>query len=236
MTLEHPNSDHLEKEKFSELSHHWWDIHGPLSSLHDINQVRMDWILSVMTDLSGKQVLDIGCGGGILSESLAKAGAQVTGIDISTEVLAVAKKHAEHQQLKIAYIESSAESFSQENHQFDVVTCMELLEHVPDLSSTIAACAQLLKPSGMAFFSTINRTCQAKLLVIFVAEYLLNLLPKQTHDFEKFITPAELAAACRKSALTVTHIQGFSYSPISRPKSTLSDSVSVNYMMAALRQ
>ena len=235
MVFEHPNSDVSEKDRFSELASHWWDLNGPLASLHDINTIRLDWVSSIIGDLDNKEILDVGCGGGILSEALEKKGAQVTGIDISAEVLAVAKAHAQNQQLNIDYIETSAESLASENRQFDVVTCMELLEHVPDPASTITACAKLLKPGGMAFFSTINRTYQAKLLVIIAAEYILNLLPRHTHDFKKFIRPAELETLLRQAELNVTDIQGFSYSPLSRPKATLSDSVSVNYMMAAKR-
>ena len=229
------NADPLEREKFNRLSQDWWNPAGSLSTLHDIQAVRWEWIAQIMPDLAQKQVLDIGCGGGILSESFAKAGANVMGIDIASDVLQVARDHADSQQLSIDYQEISAEDLAATGIQFDIISCMELLEHVPDPIRLIEASASLLKPGGRIFFSTLNRTFWAKSLVIYAAEHLLSLLPRGTHDYARFIKPAELEAACRNAGLWVTDISGFSYLPFRTPKAKLTHDVSINYLLTAIK-
>ncbi len=224
------NVDSTEIEKFDALAASWWDKQGQSKPLHDINPLRLDYIKQ-RCDLSGKHVIDIGCGGGILSESLAKNGAAVTAIDMGEAALNVAKLHALEADLNIDYQHTTAEAMAeQQPHQFDVVTCLEMLEHVPDPDAIVAACARLVKPGGHLFFSTLNRHPKAYLLAVVGAEYLLNMLPKGTHDYKKFIKPAELAASCRQSGLTVSNITGLSYNPLFKQYKLGAD-VSVNYLM-----
>lgn len=224
------NVDLAEIAKFDALAASWWDIEGQSKPLHEINPLRLDYIKQ-RCELAGKQVVDIGCGGGILSESLAKNGAEVTAIDMGESALNVAKLHALETGLTINYQHTTAEAFADQSPaQFDIVTCLEMLEHVPDPDAIIAACARLVKPGGHLFFSTLNRNPKAYLLAVVGAEYLLNMLPKGTHDYKRFIKPAELAASCRQSGLTVSDITGLSYNPLFK-QYTLGKDVSVNYLM-----
>lgn len=229
------NADPAELAKFSELAHRWWDMDSEFRPLHIINPLRLDWIQS-MAALAGRQVLDIGCGGGILADSMARRGAQVLGIDLSTKALKVAQLHAmESQTPNIGYREVSAEALASEAPgSFDVVTCMEMLEHVPDPASVVAACAQLVKPGGWVFLSTINRNAKAFLLAIVGAEYLLNMLPRGTHEFGKLIKPSELAAYCRSAALDVRATRGLEFNPLTQ-RYALSQDTSVNYLFACQR-
>ncbi len=229
------NADPAELAKFSELAHRWWDMDSEFRPLHRINPLRLDWIQS-MAALAGKQVLDIGCGGGILADSMARRGAQVLGIDLSTKALKVAQLHAmEAQTPNIRYREVSAEALvSEAPGSFDVVTCMEMLEHVPDPASVVAACAQLVKPGGWVFLSTINRNAKAFMLAIVGAEYLLNMLPRGTHEFAKLIKPSELAAYCRSAALDVRATRGLEFNPLTQ-RYALSQDTSVNYLFACQR-
>lgn len=229
------NADPAELAKFSELAHRWWDMDSEFRPLHMINPLRLDWIQS-MAALAGRQVLDIGCGGGILADSMARRGAQVLGIDLSTKALKVAQLHAmEAQTPNISYREVSAEALASEAPgSFDVVTCMEMLEHVPDPASVVAACAQLVKPGGWVFLSTINRNAKAFLLAIVGAEYLLNMLPRGTHEFGKLIKPSELAAYCRSAALDVRATRGLEFNPLTQ-RYALSQDTSVNYLFACQR-
>jgi 2-polyprenyl-6-hydroxyphenyl methylase/3-demethylubiquinone-9 3-methyltransferase len=225
------NADPLELQKFSDLAHRWWDPSSEFRPLHDINPLRLEWI-NARAPLAGLKVLDIGCGGGILSESMAKKGAQVTGIDLSEKALKVADLHSLESGIAINYELISAEEMAaREAGQFDVVTCMEMLEHVPQPASVVAACAQLVKPGGHVFFSTLNRNPKAYLFAILGAEYLLRMLPKGTHDYQKFITPAELSQFVRNCDLQVEGLKGLTYNPITQVYSLNSDT-SVNYMMA----
>lgn len=226
------NVDATEIEKFSKLADKWWDKTGEFKPLHDINPLRLAYI-NQHAHLPQKTVLDVGCGGGILSESMAKLGAaSVLGVDMAEKSLQAAQLHAQSENVaNVAYRCISVEDLAAEMpHFFDVVSCMEMLEHVPDPASVIRACAKLVKPDGMLFFSTINRNPKSYLHAIFGAEYLLNLVPKGTHDWEKFITPAELARMCRDARLDVLQTCGMSYNPLTR-KYFLQDDVSVNYMM-----
>ncbi len=229
------NADPAELAKFSELAHRWWDMDSEFRPLHRINPLRLDWIQS-MAALAGKQVLDIGCGGGILADSMARRGAQVLGIDLSTKALKVAQLHAmEAQTPNIRYREVSAEALvSEAPGSFDVVTCMEMLEHVPDPASVVAACAQLVKPGGWVFLSTINRNAKAFMLAIVGAEYLLNMLPRGTHEFAKLIKPSELAAYCRSAALDVRATRGLEFNPLTQ-RYALSQDTGVNYLFACQR-
>ena len=211
-----PNADPVELEKFSELAHRWWDPSGEFKPLHDINPLRLDYIDRIAR-LSGKQVLDVGCGGGILTESMSARGASVTGIDLAEKPLNVAELHLLESGRKVEYLHVSAEDLSQERpHHYDVVTCMEMLEHVPNPAATVQACATLVKPGGHVFFSTINRNPKSYLLAIIGAEYMLRLLPRGTHDFARFIKPSELAAMCRAVDLNVIEIIGMTYNPFSK--------------------
>jgi 2-polyprenyl-6-hydroxyphenyl methylase/3-demethylubiquinone-9 3-methyltransferase len=226
------NADPAELAKFSELAHRWWDPDSEFRPLHQINPLRLAWIDN-LSPLAGQKVLDIGCGGGILSDAMARKGADVTGIDLSTKALKVAQLHAlEAGTPNIQYREISAEAMAGEQPaSFDTVTCLEMLEHVPDPASVVQACAQLVKPGGWVFFSTINRNAKAFLLAIVGAEYILNMLPRGTHEYAKLIRPSELAAYCRGAGLALQQTRGLSHNPITR-RYWLSDDTSVNYMFA----
>lgn len=228
------NLDTSELAKFSKLASFWWDSEGPLKTLHQINPLRLQYI-EKQAALKGRSVIDIGCGGGILTESLAKAGGTVTGIDMNQSLIDIAKIHQLESRLSIEYLCTTAENIAATHGgQFDVVTCLELLEHVPDPASVIEACKTLVKPGGSVFFSTINRNPKAYLFTILGAEYLLKLLPKNTHDYAKFIKPSELSTWSRDSHLEPQHIQGLSYKPFSKTFH-LTDDVSMNYLFHAKR-
>ena len=226
------NVDPAELAKFSDLAHRWWDPNSEFRPLHQINPLRLDWI-NTLASIKDKQVLDVGCGGGILSDAMARAGATVTGIDLAGKSLKVAQLHAmESQTPNVSYREISAEALAAETPaQFDVVTCMEMLEHVPDPASIVKACATLVKPGGWVFFSTLNRNPKSFLFAIIGAEYVLNLLPKGTHEYARFIRPGELAAHCRAADLDLQATKGLQYNPITR-RYWLDGDTSVNYMMA----
>ncbi len=224
------NVDPLELKKFEDLAHRWWDKNSEFKPLHEINPLRLDHI-DRKVGLRGKTVLDVGCGGGILAESMAARGATVTGIDLGDKPLKVAKLHLLESGERVDYRLISAEDLAQERPQsFDLVTCMEMLEHVPDPTATVRACATLVKPDGWVFFSTINRNPKAYLFAIIGAEYVLNLLPKGTHDYAKFIQPAELANLARQADMRVDHLIGMSYNPFSKVYS-LGSNTSVNYII-----
>lgn len=226
------NVDQAELDKFSSLASRWWDPNSEFKPLHAINPLRLDWIQQHAGGLTGKKILDVGCGGGILAESMAVAGAQVTGIDLAEKSLKVARLHGLESGVAVDYQAISAEQMAAEHPQkFDIVTCMEMLEHVPDPGSIVQACAQLVKPDGWVFFSTLNRNPKSFLFAIVAAEYLLQLLPKGTHSYESFIKPSELAAAVRKSGLTITQMAGMEYNPITEHYKISADT-SVNYLMA----
>jgi len=229
------NADPAELAKFSELAHRWWDPESEFRPLHQINPLRLDWIQGLVP-LQGQRALDVGCGGGILSDAMARAGAQVTGIDLASKALKVAQLHAlEAQTPNVSYREISAEALAAEQPaSFDVVTCMEMLEHVPDPSAVVRACATLVKPGGHVFFSTINRNPKSYLFAIIGAEYVLRLLPRGTHDYAKFIKPAELSQFARHARLEVTAIKGMTYNPITKIYS-LNQDTDVNYLIACTR-
>ncbi len=228
------NQDPLELQKFSSLAHRWWDPNSEFKPLHAINPIRLSWINNIAS-LSGKRVVDVGCGGGILSESMAKLGAQVTGIDLAEKPLSVATLHGLESGINVNYQLISAESLAEQKPQsFDVVTCMEMLEHVPDPQSTIAACSRLVKPGGHVFFSTINRNPKAYLFAIIGAEYILKLLPKGTHDYAKFIKPSELTHFARVAGLDVKEYTGLTYNPLTKIYSGTSD-ISVNYAIHCVK-
>lgn len=226
------NADPAELAKFSDLAHRWWDPESEFRPLHQINPLRLNWIEGLAT-LTGKTVLDVGCGGGILSDSMARKGAQVTGIDLSTKALRVAQLHAlEAGTANVQYREVSAEALAAEAPaSYDVVTCMEMLEHVPDPASVVRACSQLVKPGGWVFFSTINRNPKSFLFAIVGAEYVLQMLPKGTHEYAKMIRPSELALYCREADLELAQTRGMEYNPITR-RYWLSGDTSVNYLLA----
>jgi 2-polyprenyl-6-hydroxyphenyl methylase / 3-demethylubiquinone-9 3-methyltransferase len=226
------NSDPAEIAKFSELAHRWWDPESEFRPLHQINPLRLAWIEG-MTPLAGKKVLDVGCGGGILSDSMARKGAEVTGIDLSSKALKVAQLHAlEANTQGVTYREISAEAIAAEQPgSVDVVTCMEMLEHVPDPASVVRACSELVKPGGWVFFSTINRNAQSFLFAIVGAEYVLGLLPKGTHEYAKMIRPSELASYCRDAQLELLRTKGMEYNPLTK-RYWLSDNTQVNYLLA----
>lgn len=226
------NADAAELQKFAALAHRWWDPNSEFKPLHDINPLRLDYIDRI-AGLNGKHVLDVGCGGGILAESMARRGAQVTGIDLGEKALKVAQLHRLESGVAVDYRLVAAEALAAEQPEsFDVVTCMEMLEHVPDPSAIVAACARLLKPGGRAFFSTLNRNPKSYLFAVIGAEYLLQMLPKGTHQYEKFIKPSELSGWCRDSGLEVGGLCGMSYNPFSK-RYALGDDVSVNYLVHA---
>jgi 2-polyprenyl-6-hydroxyphenyl methylase/3-demethylubiquinone-9 3-methyltransferase len=226
------NADPQELAKFSELAHRWWDPHSEFKPLHQINPLRLDWI-DGLARLSGKRVLDVGCGGGILSESMARRGAQVLGIDLATKPLRVAQLHAmEAGVQQLGYREVAVEALAAEAPgSFDVVTCMEMLEHVPQPASVVRACMQLVKPGGWVFFSTINRNPKSFLFAIVGAEHVLKLLPKGTHEYARFIRPSELAHWCRDAGLVLQHTRGMEYNPLTE-RYWLSADTSVNYLVA----
>jgi 2-polyprenyl-6-hydroxyphenyl methylase/3-demethylubiquinone-9 3-methyltransferase len=224
------NVDPAEIAKFSELAHRWWDPGSEFKPLHDINPLRLDYI-DDHTGLRGKTVLDAGCGGGILAESMAQRGAQVTGTDLADAPLKVAQLHLLESGSRVEYRNVAAEDLARElPHHFDVVTCMELLEHVPDPASTVRACAALAKPGGHVFFSTINRNPKAYLLAVIGAEYVLRLLPRGTHSYAKFIKPSELGALARQAGLDVSAVTGMTYHPLTKVYALGSDT-DVNYIM-----
>ena len=228
------NVDPLELEKFSQLAHRWWDPGSEFKPLHDINPLRLDHIDGI-AGLRGKNVLDVGCGGGILAESMAARGARVTGIDLAGEPLKVAQLHLIESGREVDYRLAAPEDLAREAPgSFDLVTCMELLEHVPDPSITVGACATLAKPGGHLFFSTINRNLKSYLLAIIGAEYVLKLLPRGTHDYARFIKPSELASMCRAAGLRVESITGMTYNPLTRVYS-LGGDTDVNYILHATK-
>ena len=225
------NVDPAELAKFGALAARWWDPHSEFKPLHDINPLRLNWI-DRHVGLSGKRVIDIGCGGGILAESMATLGADVTGIDLSEKPLKVAQLHLLESGQQVNYRLIAAEEIAkQQPEQFDCVTCMEMLEHVPEPNSTVKAAAALVKPGGWVFFSTLNRNPKSFLFAIVGAEYVLNMLPKGTHEYRRFITPAELATMVRDAGLTVTEFTGMTYNPFSKVYA-LNDDISVNYIVA----
>ena len=225
------NADQAELDKFSQLAHRWWDPGAEFKPLHDINPLRLGWI-DRLAGLAGKQVVDVGCGGGILAEAMAGMGAQVTGIDLSEKAIKVAKLHLLESGLQVEYRLQSAESLAEERPQgYDLVTCMEMLEHVPDPASTVAACARLAKPGGWVFLSTLNRNPKSYLYAIIGAEYILDLLPRGTHDWARFIKPSELAAHARQAGLEPVQITGMTYNPLTKVY-RLEQDTDVNYLMA----
>jgi 2-polyprenyl-6-hydroxyphenyl methylase/3-demethylubiquinone-9 3-methyltransferase len=229
-----PNVDPAELAKFGDLAHRWWDPEGDFRPLHEINPLRLGWI-ERLVPLSGKAVLDVGCGGGILAESMAARGARVTGIDLSERSLAVARLHLHESGLEVGYEIASAEEFAARHAGgFEVVTCMELLEHVPDPASTVAACADLASPGAHIFFSTINRNLKAYLLAVIGAEYVLNLLPRGTHDYARFVKPSELARWCRAAGLRELALTGMRYNPIAR-RYRLGGDCDVNYLLCCVK-
>ena len=228
------NVDPAELAKFQDLASRWWDVNSEFKPLHQINPLRLNWIEERM-QLDGAAVLDVGCGGGILAESMADKGADVLGIDLAEAPLAVARLHALESGATLEYQEISAEdcAIAKPSH-FDAVTCLEMLEHVPDPASTVAACAAMVKPGGRVFFSTLNKNPKSFLFAIVGAEYVLNLLPRGTHDWKKFIKPSELGNHCRAAGLRVDEIIGLTYNPLTK-QYKLKDDVDVNYMIATTR-
>lgn len=228
------NVDQAEIAKFEALASRWWDRESEFKPLHEINPLRVNWI-EEHVPLVGKKVLDVGCGGGILSEGMARRGASVTGIDMGEAPLSVAKLHQLESQVNVEYFKSTAEEFADSHEgEYDVVTCLEMLEHVPDPASVIKACYKLVKPNGYVFFSTINRSPKAYLFAIIGAEYVLRLLPRSTHDYQKFIKPSELSLWCRGAALEVQDMIGLTYNPLSKTYKLGAD-ISVNYMIQTQR-
>lgn len=234
MTTTHANADPGELEKFSELAHRWWDPNSEFKPLHEINPLRLGWIQSI-APLAGKRIVDVGCGGGILSESMARAGADVKGIDLSRKALRVADLHSLEAGVTVDYEEIAAEALAaREPASFDVVTCMEMLEHVPDPASVVRACATLVKPGGYVFFSTIHRNAKAYLLAVIGAEYVLNMLPRGTHDYERFIKPSELSSICRRAGLDITDLIGMTYNPFTKVYALEADT-DVNYILSTCK-
>jgi 2-polyprenyl-6-hydroxyphenyl methylase / 3-demethylubiquinone-9 3-methyltransferase len=231
----HVNADAAELAKFSDLAHRWWDTESEFRPLHQINPLRLEWINGICP-VQGLRTLDIGCGGGILTDSLARKGATALGIDLSTKALKVAQLHAmEAQTANVVYREVSAEALALEAPgQFDLVTCMEMLEHVPDPASIVRACSTLVKPGGWVFFSTLNRNAKSFLLAIVGAEYILNMLPRGTHEYAKMIKPSELGSYCRDAGLDLKQTKGMSYNPLTK-RYWLNSDASVNYLFATQR-
>ena len=225
------NADPLELQQFSDLAHRWWDPTSEFRPLHEINPLRLEWI-NALAPLAGKRVLDVGCGGGILAEAIAKKGANVKGIDLSEKALKVAELHSLESEVQVSYELIAAEALAaREAGQYDVVTCMEMLEHVPDPSAIVQACATLVKPGGRLFFSTLNRNPKSYLFAIIGAEYMLRLLPRGTHEYAKFIKPAELSQFARNANLEVQALKGMTYNPLTKIYS-LNHDTDVNYLMA----
>jgi 2-polyprenyl-6-hydroxyphenyl methylase/3-demethylubiquinone-9 3-methyltransferase len=228
------NADPAELEKFGRLAHRWWDPEGEFRPLHEINPLRLDWIAQHAA-LEGSRVLDVGCGGGILAEAMARRGAQVTGIDLSDKALRVAQLHLLESRLAIEYLSVGAEQLAESRAaSFDVVTCMELLEHVPEPSAMVAACARLVRPGGQVFFSTINRNPKSYLFAVVGAEYVLKLLPKGTHDYLRFIKPSELSRWSRAAGLRADELIGMTYNPLTR-RYRLARDCDVNYLLRTTR-
>ena len=229
MTAPPPNVDEGEVERFAALAGRWWDTEGELATLHAMNPVRLAYV-DECVGLAGKTVLDVGCGGGILAEAMAERGARVTGIDAGEEALAVAQSHQRDAAVKVAYRKATAESLAEEQPgMYDVVTCMELLEHVPSPSTLIAACARLTRPGGAAFFSTLNRNPKSYALAVLGAEYVLRLLPRGTHDYARFLRPSEVDAWARQAGLGLRGLTGVVYNPLLR-RCRLSRDIDVNYI------
>lgn len=226
------NADPAELAKFSELAHRWWDLESEFRPLHEINPLRLEWIDGI-APISGRRVLDVGCGGGILADSMARKGGDVLGIDLAAKALKVAQLHAlEAETRGVNYREVAVEALAAEQPaSFDIVTCMEMLEHVPQPASVVRACADLVKPGGWVFFSTINRSAKGFLFAIVGAEYVLGLLPRGTHEYQKMIRPSELATYCRAAQLDIRHTSGMEHNPLTR-RYWLSSDTSVNYMFA----
>lgn len=231
------NADPAELAKFGALAHRWWDPESDLfGPLHRMNPLRLEWIERVAGPLGGRRVLDVGCGGGILAESMASRGADVLGIDLSEKSLGVAKLHKLESGIEVAYRAVSAEALAREQPSaFDIITCMEMLEHVPDPASTVTACAQLAKPDGLMLFSTLNRNPKSYALAIVGAEYILNLLPRGTHDWSRFVRPAELAAYARRAGADLVEMIGLVYNPLSKTFRLVPGDVDVNYLAAFRR-
>jgi 2-polyprenyl-6-hydroxyphenyl methylase/3-demethylubiquinone-9 3-methyltransferase len=228
------NADPAELDKFSKLAHRWWDPAGEFRPLHEINPLRLDWIAQ-HAPLDGAAVLDVGCGGGILAEAMARRGAKVTGIDLSEKALKVAQLHLLESRLSIEYLSVSAEDLAASHSgKFDAVTCMELLEHVPEPGAMVAACSRLVRPGGQVFFSTINRNPKSYLFAVIGAEYVLGLLPKGTHDYMRFIKPSELSRWSREAGLRIDELIGMSYNPITR-RYWLGRNCDVNYLLRTTR-
>jgi len=228
------NADPAELEKFGKLAHRWWDPEGEFRPLHEINPLRLDWIAQHAA-LEGSKVLDVGCGGGILAEAMARRGAQVTGIDLSDKALRVAQLHLLESRLEVQYENVSVEDYAAAHAgKFDVVTCMELLEHVPEPAAMVAACARLVRPNGKVFFSTINRNPKSYLFAVVGAEYLLKLLPKGTHDYLRFIKPSELSRWSRAAGLRADELIGMTYNPLTR-RYRLGRDCDVNYLLRTTR-
>jgi 2-polyprenyl-6-hydroxyphenyl methylase/3-demethylubiquinone-9 3-methyltransferase len=229
------NADPAELQKFSELAHRWWDPAGEFRPLHDINPLRLGWI-DRHAQLAGKRVLDVGCGGGILAEAMAQLGAEVSGIDLSEKALRVAELHLLESGAKVHYAHAAVEAYAASHPgAFDVVTCMELLEHVPDPAAMVHACATLVRPGGQAFFSTLNRNPKSYLYAVLGAEYVLGMLPKGTHDYQRFIKPSELARYCREAGLRVEELTGMTYRPVRREYRLEAD-CDVNYLLRCVRE
>ena len=229
------NADPAELEKFSQLASRWWDPHGEFRPLHEINPLRLAWI-DERAALAGKRVLDVGCGGGILAEAMAARGAQVTGIDLSEKSLRVAELHLLSSKAQVTYERVSADDYAQRHAgEFDVITCMELLEHVPEPGAMVAACARLVRPGGQVFFSTINRNPKAYLFAVIGAEYILRLLPRGTHDYERFIKPSELSRYAREAGLRVSELIGMTYNPLTQ-RYRLEADCDVNYLLRTVRE
>lgn len=230
------NAKNSEIEHFNSQASFWWDENGPLRTLHHINPARLEYVMQFI-DLKGKKVLDVGCGAGVLSEALAKAGAEVTAIDLAQEAIEVGKLHLYESGLKINYLVQSVEDFASENNEaFDVVVCMELLEHVPEPQSVVDSCSKVLKSEGMLFLSTLNRSAKSMMFGIFAAEHVLNLVPKGTHHYSQFIRPSELVAGVEKSGLQVIDICGMKYNPLSQNAWLDKCDVDINYLMTAKKK